>query len=117
MKTNRNCPGCGVAPGRFHAADCAEEQCPYCGYPFMECECDGLGPDVGCVPADDRLPWTGVSPEVAACRELGWFMKPVPGEGWVRCGAGEPGAKEDLIRLWGAARWDRDEKRFLCVVN
>jgi hypothetical protein len=94
---------------------CDLEYCPYCGDPLAVCPCDGLG--VGFVPADDRMPWAGELPAETACREFSWYARPVPGKGWVRCGAGEPGARADLIRLLGEARWDREEKRFVCVVK
>jgi hypothetical protein len=62
---------------------------------------------------DDRLPWTGLRPGAAECREFGWFARLMPGRSWVPCVAGEEGAVEDLNRLHVEARWDRGEKRFV----
>jgi hypothetical protein len=58
------CPDCGVGPGEFHRSGCDTEQCPYCGRQLTSCGCRGTPP------LDDRLPWTGLWPGVAECREF-----------------------------------------------
>ena len=62
---------------------------------------------------DDRMPWSGVWPGVAECREFAWFARLVPGRGWVPCRPGEEGAVEDLNRLGTEGVWDRERKRFV----
>lgn len=102
-----SCPDCGVSPGEFHRSGCDLEQCPYCGRQLISCICSKAPP------LDDRLPWTGLWPGVAECREFGWFARRGPGRGWVPCRADEEGAVEDLNRLHTEAKWDRREKRFV----
>jgi hypothetical protein len=105
--TNDVCRDCGAAPSEFHRPGCDVEQCPYCGFQFISCDCRRRAP------LDDRLPWTGLWPGVAECREFGWFARLVPGRGWVPCEADEEGAVEDLNRLHVEAVWDRAAKRFV----
>jgi hypothetical protein len=104
---HEECPGCGMQPGAYHQAGCDIEQCPYCGRQLISCVCRRKPP------LDDRLPWTGVWPGVAECREFGWYARLVPGQGWVSCPVDRPGATEDLNRLHVEAVWDRREKRFV----
>jgi hypothetical protein len=104
---SESCPDCGAGRGEVHRAGCDVEQCPYCGRQLISCACARR------LPLDDRMPWTGVWPGAAECRELGWFARLVPGTGWVPCAPKEPGAVEDLNRLAVAARWDRKRKRFV----
>jgi hypothetical protein len=101
------CPDCGAARGEHHRLGCDVEQCPYCGRQFISCECRRRAP------LDDRLPWTGLWPGVAECREFGWYARLVKGRGWLACEPDEPGASEDLNRLQIEARWDRANKRFV----
>src|SRR5262245_10804319 len=106
-RTNDDCPDCGVSSGEVHRTGCDVEQCPYCGRQLISCGCRRRPP------LDDRLPWTGLWPGVAECREFGWFARLVPGKGWVPCDAGDEGAIEDLNHLHAEARWDRKAKRFV----
>ncbi len=106
MQINR-CPDCHANPGQLHEWDCDVEQCPSCGGQFISCPCEDE------TPRADRLPWTGLWPGVAECREYGWHAKSVPGVGYVPCDAGDTGAAADLNRLRNSARWDRTEKRFV----
>jgi hypothetical protein len=103
------CPDCHVAPGNVHRIGCDIEQCPYCGGQLISCDC-GRKP-----PLDDRMPWSGLWPGAAECREFGWYAKLVEGRGWLPCAANEPGATEDLNRLYVEAWWNRKEKRFVLV--
>jgi hypothetical protein len=107
ITSSDRCPDCGVGAGEFHRPGCDIEQCPYCGRQLIACGCKRTPP------LDDRMPWTGVWPGVAECREFGWYSQLVPGTGWVPCRGDEPGAVEDLNRLQVMARWDRDRKRFV----
>lgn len=100
-----NCPDCGVKPGAAHVDGCDIERCANCGNQAFSCGC-----------AEHELPpikWTGLWPGVAECRELGWYAKRVPGQGWVSCDADDPAAMEDLNRLYGEAVWDREAGRFI----
>lgn len=101
------CHDCDAAPGEYHQLGCDVEQCPYCGFQLISCDCRRKPP------LDDRLLWTGIWPGAVECREFGWFAKLIPGRGWVSCSPAEPGATEDLNRLHVEAVWDRSEKRFI----
>jgi hypothetical protein len=101
------CPDCGVEAGQVHRSGCDIEQCPYCGGQLISCICRRKPP------LDDRMPWAGLWPGVAECREFGWYARLVPGTGWVSCDPAEPGATEDLNRLHVEATWDRWQKRFV----
>jgi hypothetical protein len=108
---SNECPDCAAEVGQLHRRGCAQEICPYCGDPPTCCECEH-----GCdgVPDDDRMPWTGDHPLWAACREFGWYVNKVPGrEGWTPCKPDEPGAVEDVDRLFRDAVWDRQAKRWV----
>lgn len=59
------------------------------------------------------MPWAGLWPGVAECREFNWYVRLVPGQGSLACQADEPEASEDLNRLHAEAVWDRTEKRFI----
>lgn len=98
------CPDCGVKPGEKHHENCDVERCPECGGQYLSCGHDAVLP---------RLPWTGEWPGVMECREFGWYALFSPSDSWVRCGADQPGATEDLNRLYREARWDRERKRFV----
>jgi len=102
-----NCPACGVPRGDHHEIGCDIEQCPYCGGQLISCDCGRIPP------LDDRMAWSGVWPGVTECREFGWYARLVPGQGWLSCPPDEPGATEDLNRLYAEAVWDRIEKRFI----
>lgn len=98
------CPDCGAAPGTLHEEGCDIERCPECGGQRLSCACEITAP---------RLPWTGLWPGVAECREFGWYAKLLPGRGWVPCGKGDRQAHEDLNRLHAQAIWSRERGRFV----
>jgi hypothetical protein len=52
-------------------------------------------------------------PGLKEAREFGWFAKLVPGTGWVRCAADDPGAHPDLNRLYTDAHWDADSRQWV----
>ncbi len=101
------CPGCNAQPRDYHKTGCDIAQCPYSGGQLISCDCRRRPP------LDDRMPWSGIWPGVAECKEFGWYARFVPGKGWLPCRADEPGAAEDLNRLRAEAIWDRTEKRFV----
>jgi hypothetical protein len=100
------CPDCNAGVGELHVPGCDVERCPYCGGQVFLGLCCGQPLD-----ERDRMPWTGLWPGEADCREFGWYVRMVPGVGWERCAAGEPGAREDLNRLYMEAIWDPAQKR------
>lgn len=103
-----NCPDCDVAPGELHLTNCDIEQCDACGCQRLSC---------GCQRSANRLPWTGMWPGEAECREFGWWTKwkqgGERGGEWVIAGPNERGAQPDLNRIHGEAVWDRRRKRFV----
>ncbi len=102
-----DCPGCGAQSGRPHQPDCEVEQCPACGWQRLSCGC---GQEIG---DEERLPWTGLLPGAAECREYGLWSKLDPDRGWVPCRPDEPGAYEDLLRLGAESLWDRERRRWV----
>jgi hypothetical protein len=99
-----HCHDCGAAAGEFHGNGCDVERCPICGFQLLSC---------GHRPRTRRIPWSGEWPGVAECREFGWYTLFSPSDGWVRCGADQSGAREDLNRLYMEAVWDRKLQRFV----
>jgi len=39
IHSSKDCPGCGVAQGGIHHAECPEEPCPICKGKFATCNC------------------------------------------------------------------------------
>jgi hypothetical protein len=134
------CHDCGARPGEMHADGCDVERCPLCGGQLISCHCvlelNGLDPATlekghpeiyfgGSTPAMDQryeeevakyggyLPWTGEWPGDVECREFGWYCKRDGHRGWVRCGADDPDATEDVNRLYRDARWDKVRRRWV----
>lgn len=97
----RPCPCCGVGVGELHQHACTVERDPDTGLQLIRQP----------PPTRPRLPWTGEWPGEAECREFGWYARPVPGQGWVRC---EPrqDASPDINRLYSEAIWDAEAGRF-----
>ncbi len=101
------CPGCGTAPGGWHARGCDVEQCPYCGGPA-----EWYDGDDDPIPLDDRLRWTGLLPGEGEARKNDWYCKWTL-LGWRTCRADDPRGMPDLDRLDREMAWDRDGKRFV----
>lgn len=97
------CPDCGVAPGENHRSGCDIERCATCGLQVGACD----------HPPTTAIPWTGMWPGEAECREFGWFARLLAGQGWVPCAPADPGASPDLNRLYTEASWDRAQKRWV----
>lgn len=103
MNIRRYCPDCDVEIGTAHTEHCDVARCLECGGQRLSCDCAD--------PGEDR--WTGEWPGKVECREFGWYVLFVPGDGWVRCRADQPGAREDLNRLYVEAVWDKQLARFV----
>lgn len=121
MAEDKRCYDCGVLPGELHVEGCDVERCPFCGGQAISCGCDDE------TWSTRRMPWTGEWPGKTACRELGLWCRdldrktlaPIDGvaarmEGaeasdilWHQpCREDDPGAHEDLNRLYSSAMWD-----------
>ena len=99
-----NCPCCDTKVDRLHQKGCKLERCPFCGDQTLFCRCEPP-------PDADRLPWVGTFPGEVECRENDWWGRLVPGTGWVRCGADEPGAGPDFARFSAEYRWNREQRK------
>lgn len=84
----RDCPDCGVQPGKVHLDCCDVERCSFCGHQRLGCDCKN----------HDRkfARWTGVWPGEAEAAILGLFCKWIKGKGWVKCKKNDPKARPDL---------------------
>ena len=95
------CPGCGVGVGEQHDRVCDVARCRATGLQYQSCE----RRSPYSVPHEPDL-WTGRWPGEEACERLGWFARPEPGRGWVRCEPNVPGAQPDVGRLRAEAVWE-----------
>ena len=91
-------------------AFCEVEPCPACGWQRLSCGCGQEIHD------EERMPWTGLLPGAAECREYGLWSKLIPDKGWVPSEAHEPGAYEDVNRLVAESNWDREKRRWVRMV-
>ncbi len=88
----RNCPDCGVKPGKEHDSGCDVERCSVCKGQALGICCEGHDPS--------QVPWTGWWPGELECVERGWFSRMIPGKrGWHPCNWDDPDAGVDLNRL------------------
>lgn len=59
-RATRDCPDCGVAPGKDHNHNCDVARCGTCKMQALSCGCDDVGTDV----------WDGTWPGTKECYEL-----------------------------------------------
>lgn len=124
----RQCPDCGVVPGKRHEEGCDVARCVICGQQQLQCDPEeehGLtGPDL-----PPMQTWTGEWPGEAECREWGWWARwtefsgygrdDVPDTGsFVECAPDHPHAYPNLSRLASAAAlgkitWSRERERYV----
>lgn len=108
------CHDCGAKTSQTHKPGCDVERCPCCGRQLISCGCLGDKKKKKKWIEKNLMPWTGLWPGAAECREFGWYAKMVPGkQGWHPCSGDDPDAREDLNRLYTEATWDREKKRFV----
>ena len=126
----KNCPDCNVESGQMHIHGCDTERCPLCQGQLISCGCvyrvngmkrnqlEELFPDIyhngptkemydkfdaAVEEAGGYLPWLGEWPDVAECRERGWYCQDGHGPDYrwgsfCPCPPDAPGAIEDLNR-------------------
>lgn len=99
------CPDCAVPPGTIHQDGCDIARCRLTGQQRLQC--DHVKED------DCGTVWTGEWPGVVECRELGWYVRLVPGRGWMPCAPEDEEATEDLHRLAVTHRWDFENQRMV----
>ncbi len=115
MKCKRRdyCPDCRVKVGQLHLKGCTGERCPFCGFQAHTCDCpfEAWAPRFRAL----RMAWSGYWPGVTECWKYGFWCSYAPGRwgGWVQCGEGELGAREDLNRLLAVCDWDRDTRHWI----
>jgi hypothetical protein len=105
MTQHRECPDCGVRPGKVHSANCDVERCSHCGFQRISCGCDKKQ-------QKNRLPWTGLWPGTAECEKYGLWCKMGP-NGWQPCSKEYPDATHDLNTLYSNFTWDRNRATFV----
>lgn len=131
----KSCHDCAAKPGELHEYGCDTERCPFCGGQLITCGClyKKLGMDRDNLPEDiyndgptdemeekflamlneaKRLPWTGMWPGEAECREYGFWSK-FTANGWEQCDKSDPDASPDLNRLAVECRWDPEKRRYV----
>ncbi len=99
----RDCPDCGVKPGRPHMNGCDVERCSHCGGQRISCGCRG---------EKKRLVWTGRWPGHEECERLGLYAKFIRGEGWVKCDKDDPEGCPDLNTLAEKGIWSEAEGKY-----
>jgi hypothetical protein len=90
--TCERCPDCHVPIGSKHKAGCDVEQCPHCGQQALLC--DGFDSN-----DTRRQPWTGMWPDEADAKRLGFFI-------------GDDPSRPDLNRLPTECVWNFDRQRW-----
>jgi len=100
------CHDCDARANEFHQDGCDVERCAECGFQKITCGCENV---------ETRMPWTGEWPGLKECREYGFFVKIVEGQGRVSCDKDDPDItkREDLNRLVSEAVWDKVQQKFV----
>lgn len=104
-----HCPSCGVSPGEPHLSHCNITVCAACGHNLYKCGCEFTLREA------KRLPpvlWTGQTPASTACSEFGLYGRWRAGE-FEPCSKDDPGAEEDIERLYREYSWDKSLQRWV----
>jgi len=105
--TPDHCPSCGVAIGETHRSNCNITPCPNCGRNFYQCGCEWA--EVKSLPS---VRWSGENLVLSACRQFGLYGRWLE-SGFEPCSKNDPGAEEDVERLYREGSWDKAQQKWV----